>query len=170
MTTKPENPAAFPCSRCNTSAVRKQGNQWLCAKHYRFGQMRVNAKRRGKIVPTHDELEALHAEHGNACQDCGIQMNWLAVDGQCSVVSLQHYRNGTLGLVCRSCNTRHAFMKGDTYCDMPPQHKQCPQCSKVKPFSDYAKDAGRSGLIKLKSWCKQCSSEARREWRKNRIA
>lgn len=158
------------CCRCGLTAERKQGHQWLCAPHYRFGSMRTRARRDGKAVPSWEELEALRTIDTH-CSDCGEYMVWLAVVGnRHRQATLQHYRNGSFGLVCLSCNTRHAAMPDDSYRCTPKDHKYCPQCKAVKPFSDYAKDGGRSGPMKLKSWCKQCSSEAHREWRKNKAA
>lgn len=157
-------PALRKCARCDSLAIRHQGHQWLCAMHYRFGQMRSTAKQRGKTVPSHEELASLVSDK---CRDCGGPMHWLARGHQATVASLQHYRDGTYGIVCRSCNTRHAFMPGDTYRDMPKDHKRCPKCEQVKPISEYAKDNGRSGPMKVKSWCKQCSSAAHTEWQRN---
>lgn len=159
-----ENPSAFPCSRCGEASSHKQGHQWLCPKHYRFGQMRSTAKRRGLVVPEHAELEALVPDK-MACPECSAQMNWLAKCGQSTVASLQHYRDGTLALVCRSCNTRHAFAPGDSFRDAPKDHKHCPQCQTFKPFTDFSADRGRSGSIKLKSWCRACSHAAHTNWR-----
>ena len=156
---------AFHCSRCGVGAVRKQGQQWLCARHYRFGQMRARAKRDGKAVPTHEQLAAML---GDSCGDCGVVMNLLSRVGERErTASLQHYRDGSMAIVCVSCNTRHAFMPGDSYRDMPKDHKRCPQCETAKPFSDYAADNGRSGPMKLKSWCKQCSSASHTQWQRN---
>lgn len=156
------------CSRCGDLAVRRQGHQHLCAKHYRFGQMRVLAKRRGKAVPTHQQLEAM-VRAGNCCADCSAPMNWLAEKSQTFVATLQHYRDGSFGLVCRSCNTRHAYMPGDTYRDVPKDWKFCPRCAQVKPDSDFCADNGRSGPRKLKSHCRECSHQSHTEWRiKNR--
>lgn len=152
------------CSRCDLDATIKQGNQWLCDKHYRFGQMRVLAKRRGKLVPSHDLLESL-AFHGMGCPDCGVTMNWRAKDGQATVASLQHYRDGSLGIVCRSCNTRHAFMDGDTYRDLPSNFKFCPGCKQEKPATEFSVDNGRSGPLKRKSKCKSCSNAAVKKWK-----
>lgn len=158
---------AFKCTRdcCGIAAVQKQGNQWLCAKHYRFGQMRANAKRHGKTVPSQTDLDAmLH----DTCPDCGVVMNLLMRDGeQHRTATLQHYRDGTLAIVCLSCNARHASMPGDAYRNMSKDHKRCPQCEIDKPFSAFATDNGRSGPMKLKSWCKQCSSSAHTEWQRN---
>lgn len=153
-------------SQCNDGAVRKQGHQFLCAKHYRFGQMRVLAKRRGLAVPSHEVLHGLCDER-LICPDCGRLMNWLSEDGMSSVASLQHYRDGSFGIVCRSCNTRHAYMQGDSFRDIPSDHKYCPCCKTSKSRSEFYVDAGRSGELKTKSHCKKCSDEAISNWRKS---
>lgn len=153
---------------CYEVAVRKQGHQYLCAKHYRFGQMRVNAKRRGLAVPSHEQLHSL-VNSNLSCPDCSRQMNWLSADGMASVASLQHYRDGSFGIVCRSCNTRHAYMPGDTYLDIPNDHKFCPSCQISKLRSEFYCDSGRSGELKTKSHCKECSNKSAENWRiKNR--
>lgn len=157
---------AFPCSKCGEPGLRIQGHQWLCPKHYRFGQMRAKARQDGKMVPAHEQLTALVLP-GLLCADCGIAMNWLARDGQTRVVTLQHYRDGSYGLVCRSCNTRHAFMVGDSYRAMNKDCKQCPQCREVKPLTDFSVDNGRTGPMKVKSWCLSCTSIAHTNWQRN---
>lgn len=160
------NDGGVACSRCGLPAVRKQGHQFLCGKHYRFGQMRALARKRGKLVPSHEELHSM-AGSDLCCPDCTGAMNWLAIEGQSSVASLQHYRDGSLAIVCRSCNTRHAFMPGDSYRDSPKDHKHCPKCQATKPFTEFSKDSGRSGPMKLKSSCKSCSSKSHTEWQRN---
>ena len=156
------------CARCNLDSVIKQGRQWFCEKHYRFGSMRVHAKRHGKLVPSHDELEKLF-DPKMLCPDCNVKMNWRAKDGWATVVSLQHYRDGTLGLVCMSCNSRHGAMKNDDYRDMPKDHKLCPVCQTIKPLVNFGVDNGRSGLAKRKSCCKSCNDVLVNKWRgKNR--
>lgn len=156
------------CSRCEVEAVIRQGNQWLCDKHYRFGSMRAGSKRRGKYVPSHVELEKLF-DPKMLCPDCGVSMNWRAKDGQCTVATLQHYRDGTLAIVCRSCNTRHAFMKDDDYRQMPKDHKFCKKCNLIHPLKNFSKDNNRAGTMKLKSYCKSCSNSLVEKWKeKNR--
>jgi hypothetical protein len=152
------------CSRCDLDSVIIQGHQHLCEKHYRFGQMRSSAKRHGKVVPTHEQL-ALMTDENMICPDCGIKMNWRSKDGMSSVASLQHYRSGRISIVCRSCNTRHASMEGDSYCDMPKDHKRCPSCLGIKPSSEFFLDNGRSGLLKRKSICKICACVKLNQWR-----
>lgn len=156
--------AAKACSRCGEPAAHQQGHQQLCPQHYRFGQMRATAKRRGLSVPSHEYLSLL-VSPGMQCPDCDTVMNWLARDGQTFVATLQHYRDGSFGIVCRSCNTRHAFAPDDTFRDAPKDHKFCPSCRTFHPFANYAADNGRSGPLKLKSWCKSCSHEAHTKWR-----
>lgn len=127
--------------------------------------LRALAKRRGKAVPSHGELE-LMASAALRCADCTRPMNWLSKDGQATVASLQHYRDGTMALVCRSCNTRHAFSPGDEFRDAPKDHKFCPHCQTFKPFIEFASDRSRNGEMNLKSWCATCSHAAITEWRK----
>lgn len=143
------------CARCSNSAARYQGHQWLCPKHYRFGQMRATATRRGKLTPSHDELERMSSENMQ-CWDCGRWLNWLGEDGTESVVSLKHYRDGTLGFVCRSCSTRHTFAPGDSYRDQPKDHKFCPSCEAVKPLSDY--ELNGRGFGGNRGYCKSCAA------------
>lgn len=145
------------CSRCGLLALLRQGHQWLCAKHYRFGQMRATAKRRGKSVPTHNQIEDI-IPPAMQCPDCLRIMNWLAREDQTLVATLQHYRDGTLGIVCRSCNTRHAYAPGDSFRDAPKNHKYCPHCSQFLPDSCFYADNSRSGPRKIRSWCKACCS------------
>lgn len=152
------------CSRCNEEAVIIQGHQHLCEKHYRFSQMKATAKRHKKLVPTHEQLEQM-VDKEMLCPDCGVKMNWRSRDGKSTVASLQHYRSGRLAIVCLSCNTRHASMDGDSYCDMPKDHKQCPSCLVVKPQTEFSADNGRTGNIKRKSICKKCSNKKVNDWK-----
>lgn len=157
------------CARCYEPAVRYQGHQHLCAKHYRFGQMRAGAKRNGKIVPSHQHLENMVSLE-NRCLDCNSKMNWLAIENQVLVATLQHYRDGSLGLVCRSCNTRHAYMPDDTFRKIGVDEKLCPKCKIVKKVSSFCKDNSRSGIRKLKSYCRDCSRDAHIIWRSKKPA
>jgi hypothetical protein len=139
------------CYYCEAEAQRSDGGQALCAMHYRFRQMRGEAKRRGKVVPTWEQLTAMAAD---VCPDCGVRMNWLAVEASRTVATLQHYRDGTMALVCKSCNSRHTAMPGDSYCEMPKDHKWCGKCRLTKPFSAFSPRSG-SGYH---SYCKPCSA------------
>jgi hypothetical protein len=126
--------------------------------------MRSAAKRNGKEVPSHASLHEMVDEQ-MLCPDCGTRMNWRAKEGKSTVASLQHYRSGRMSIVCLSCNTRHASMEGDSYCDMPKDHKRCPSCDKTKSRDEFSADNGRSGSLKKKSICKSCSDEKVNQWK-----
>lgn len=159
---------AFVCSVCDEEATMRQGNQRLCDKHYRFGSMRSKAKADGKTVPTRWQLESL-TNPDMKCPDCGRLMNWRQKDGSASVASLQHYRDGSLGIVCLSCNTRHASMPGDSYRETPKHQKLCPSCEEIKDGSEFSLDRSRSGEIQRKSFCRSCANKSAIEWKgKNR--
>lgn len=155
---------AKTCCRCNDTPFRIQGHQWFCRKHYRFGQMRATAKRRGRYVPSWEELDTIPGV-GLRCPDCLVGMNWLASDGQATVASLQHYRDGTIAIVCRSCNTRHASAPEDDFRTNSKDHKFCPACRQFRPLSKFWSDNSRSGPMKVKSHCADCSKESNRLWR-----
>lgn len=154
------------CAICGAASSIKQGRQHLCDRHYRLRQMRVGAKRNGKAVPSLKELEQMPGAD-LVCPDCAVRMNWRGADGTSTVASLQHYRDGSMAIVCRSCNTRHAFMDGDAYCAMPKDHKQCPCCSQIKALTEFTLDASRSGPAKRKSKCKQCSKKQATQWKED---
>jgi len=143
------------CRWCASPAYMKQGRLWLCQKHYRFQQMRANAKRNGKSVPEYETLQSL--VDGNVdliCPGCRKPMYWTAEHGLTSVLSLQHDRDGGVRFLCRSCNTRHAGMPGDTFYLLPDAHKLCHACSQVLPLEKFYKDVSR--FANARSYCKKC--------------
>lgn len=152
------------CKWCSAPSHIKQGHIWLCVKHYRFSSMRSVAKRHGKYVPGYEELELiLNSLNGFSCKDCLREMNWLSKEGQSTVISLQHYRSGLLGLVCRACNTRHARQEADTFCDIPKDSKRCPSCKEIKKLSCFKGDFSGKWADR-KTYCKPCSNKKHLEW------
>lgn len=153
---------------CENVAVYHKQKTHLCVQHLRFTRMRTTALRHKKYKPTFAELEKLAAsleENDMACPDCGVKMNWLAEEGRSTNISLQHYRDGSIGLVCASCNTRHAFMPGDSYRTRNEDEKFCHKCLKLKPISEFYK-ANNKSLRKLYSNCKACNGAANSLWHK----
>lgn len=157
------------CGRCKAAASHKQGHQWLCPMHYRFGQMRACAKRNGKLVPSHEQLHNMLSYLIDfQCPHCFRKMNWLQRDGSPTQVTLQHYRSGSLGLICLSCNTRHGKMPGDEFCELPNGHKKCFGCDTVKPLTSFRGDNGKRWNNK-QAYCRDCANSRHREWvNKNR--
>ena len=154
------------CKECDDDAVITFGKIWLCAKHYRFRQIRASAGHKGKTVPSKDQLEAMYKKD-MSCQDCGVAMNLLGRDGQRTVLCLQHYRDGSYGFVCRSCNTRHGALPGDLYREIDRSSWFCRSCKTVKPKSEFGQDKTRNSEEKLKPRCKACYAVDFKKWVEN---
>jgi hypothetical protein len=124
--------------------------------------MRANAKRHCKKVPSRDELALMVESCNMECVGCGRKMNWLSIDGKSTVASLQHNRDGTMCLLCRACNTRHATFDGDSFYDNKKTHHPCRDCGEVLIKSEFHKD--RSRPLGIKSYCKSCCNKRHQEW------
>lgn len=153
------------CYVCGDEAIKRHGRTNLCMKHRRFVQMQKTAKQDGKYVPSLFELEAL-VPVDMRCQDCGIEMNWIDGSNRPSNAVLQHYRDGSLGITCMSCNTKHGNMPGDSYRDVPAGHKLCRACKTIKPLGDFGKRSAKEGDYP-KSRCKSCERSAYKLWKSN---
>lgn len=151
------------CYVCGDASIKRHNRSNMCEKHHRFHGMQKIAKMDKKYVPSLYELEKLVPED-MICQDCGVLMHWIDDDNRTSGAVLQHYRDGTLAIVCLSCNTRHGQMVGDSYRDTPKDHKLCTCCKTIKPLSFFSlrKDGKRPYPM---SKCKQCNLDAHRKWR-----
>lgn len=151
------------CAWCDEPKHVKQGRISLCAMHYRISSMRACARRNGKLVPTRQEIEwfALNM----SCFGCGKEMHWLAVDGRKDQATLQHDRDGTIRLLCLSCNVRHSHNPDDSFYELPKNHKHCPDCEKVLPYSSFCKDKSRP--VGLKSYCRGCAKNRHKQWRES---
>lgn len=151
------------CYICGFDAIKLHGRANLCEKHKRFIQMQKTAKQDKKYSPSIYEIEAL-VPRDMKCQDCGTTMHWIDNKNRSSGAVLQHYRDGTLGIVCMSCNTKHGQMPGDSYRDVPAGHKLCVCCKTIKPLSLFSKR--RDGKVPYPlSKCKQCMADALKKWR-----
>lgn len=142
------------CKYCGEPSFLIFG-RWACARHHRYAQMRKAALRDGKAVPTYEQLDTMPGSN-LVCPTCDVQMNWFMKDGGPTVAALQHYRDGTLAIVCLACNARHGQMPGDTYRDLPKDHKRCPQCEEIKPRSEFYTKQWGDRKPKITSNCKQC--------------
>jgi hypothetical protein len=152
------------CYICGDNAISLHGRTNLCEKHKRFLQMQRTAKYDKKYMPSLYEIEAL-VPKDMICQDCGIKMNWINSSSRSATAVLQHYRDGSLGVVCHSCNVRHGFMPGDSYRDIPAGHKLCGSCKTIKPLDMFYKRSDAKAKYPMTK-CKSCNLEAHREWRR----
>lgn len=97
------------CAWCRNGITGegRRTHKHLCVKHRRFKVIRATSRRRGKMVPTYEQLELLlQALDDMKCPACRRGMNWEQKDGADTVLTIQHYRDGRLGFLCLSCNTR----------------------------------------------------------------
>ena len=151
------------CYVCGDFSIKHGTRNNLCEKHTRFKQMQKTAKADKKYVPSLYEIEKLVPKN-MVCQDCGILMHWIDNENRASGAVLQHYRNGSLGIVCLSCNSKHGVLPGDMYRDIPKDHKLCISCKTTKPLTMFnlRKDGKKPYPL---SKCKSCSLKAHQEWR-----
>jgi hypothetical protein len=151
------------CYICGEDAIKRNGRSNMCAKHGRFMQMQHTAKSDKKYVPSLYEIEKL-VPVDMKCQDCSVEMHWIDNDNRSHGAILQHYRDGTLGITCLSCNTKHGLMPGDSYKEVPNGHKLCRSCKTIKPLNMFniRRD---SKVIYPMSKCKECSHKAVILWR-----
>ena len=153
------------CYICGNITFKRNGRSNLCETHHRFIQMQKTAKQDGKYIPSIYEIENLAPKNMN-CADCGCLMHWIDNDNRAFGAVLQHYRNGTLGIVCLSCNTKHGHMPGDSYRNVPVGEKLCRTCKTIKPLSMFSlRKDGKKPYPLTK--CKICAHEVHKRWRKN---
>jgi hypothetical protein len=127
--------------------------------------MRGGARRAGKAVPDVAVLEQL--TRSMICPDCFTIMVWRQAEDPKRVASIQHYRDGRIAVVCMSCNSRHANMPGDTYQQLPDDHKFCQRCKTVKhkdafPFASES----RGGVHGKYAYCHPCALDRSNQWKR----
>jgi hypothetical protein len=153
------------CRWCNLDGVMKQGSGHYCLKHGRFLQMRINAKFKGKTVPSYEELEeCLNLLIDFLCPHCHRRMCWRRRDGQSTVLTLQHDRSGKFKFLCFGCNTAHQFDQGDEFYNRTPGRKTCRDCGLELPLDAFWKD--RRVKTGVKSYCKRCANIRIYAWRR----
>jgi len=153
---------------CTLEATYVDSHRRFCDIHYRFNQMRQCAKAGKKYSPSRQELEDLIPEDLK-CPECNVVMVWRRKRDQKGVnnqVTLQHWRDGSISLICLSCNTRHYSMPGDTYKEMQKDHKLCPSCKTIQHETNFCVKNSRS-VLKRNSICNVCNRAKRQAWRIN---
>lgn len=157
------------CIYCDQMAVRY--GRWTnrCAKHFRFYQMQHSAKSAGKFIPTLEQLDALVPKPFQ-CLTCKRELIWFMKDdpkNRGRVISLQHDRDGSIRLICHSCNGRHDDRPGDSFYQEGMDRRRCGCCGVTKAISEFGTENGR--FQNKKCVCKPCSYKRSVEWKnKNR--
>lgn len=137
------------------------GTTVYCIKHHKIARMRDSASRRGKHVPTVEELEQLIARSGMVCRDCGCQMVWSKCISTTQVMTLQHYRDGVLAVVCLSCNSKHGRLPGGIYRDAKRETKWCHGCHSILPLSMFGSRKSYGKRV-FEGRCQECKKIYRR--------
>ncbi len=126
-------------------------------------QMRVNAKRHNKTVPSYEELEKMFLKDNMECESCKKPLNWLSKEGSDSVITLQHDDSGEFKFLCLSCNTKHGRGCRDLIYSIKENESYCKSCDKVKDKSEFFKDKYKKDG--LKSSCKDCANKKVKNWK-----
>jgi hypothetical protein len=159
------------CPRCRkhgnlTEGVFSVSNTMYCSKHYRILNARGRARSDGKGASSQDELEA-SLPVDLICPICTRTMcyHYSEIDWA-SVVSLQHWRDGTLSWLCHSCNSRHGssiltdaeWIKQRSL--ITALEKFCFRCNKIKPLSEFYRATNEK--LGVQGFCRSCTNEASR--------
>lgn len=139
-------------------------NSYDPAIRKRLRLMRYASRQRGKAVPSLDRLQAIaDALVDGECPICKRVMIWSGKVA--SAATIQHDASGAIRIICKSCNSKHAQLPGDTFYDLKPGELFCHRCNSVKAESEFFRD-GRCRPRGRASWCKSCKTLATYEWRK----
>lgn len=128
-------------------------------KRKRFYYMQYDSKKRGKEAPTLEQLELMLSKLDNMkCPHCGVTMCWLIEESMKNVITIQHYKDGSMGLICATCNKRLAFYDEP----IPEGHKRCSKCEKILTIDNFTKySRSRDGRLGV---CKKCRYEQYSSW------
>jgi hypothetical protein len=150
------------CSRkgCSEAATVAVGELHYCVPCYRIHLMRRAAKAARKVVPTFGEVLAM-VPADMKCPCCQTAMHWHGKAPRTFQVTLQHWRDGSLGLICYRCNTRERNYPDDaSIFNVPHDHKLCPKCRQTKSFEDFGTTTGGYAL----SYCRPCANEQAKKY------
>lgn len=165
-----ENVCAY--KPCHEPASRKSSNGsgevWYCDLHHKIRSMRGKARKKGKYVPSVAEVEALFRGNSSMiCPSCRKHMSMTYSKGsEADAVSLQHNCNGTLDLICFSCNSSHGQKPRDVFYFIPDSHKYCGRCSDIKLKASFYPN--RTTRDRLQGYCKSCQSTLAKERRQKK--
>lgn len=91
------------------------------------------------------------------CSECGCLMRWHErFEGRKRVISLQHWMDGRMSLICLECNARRNYSE-----DVPPDgYKRCHVCGDTKLHSEFYYEA--RNRLGISSGCKPCIDKKNR--------
>ncbi len=154
------------CSKksCHEIGKHIDGGIIYCDKHHRFRKMRQGAKAQKKYVPSWEELELLLFIwcQNFKCPICNKKMIWWSNNKKrAKIISLQHNNDGSILLICYSCNSGHGSSQlGDRYFDLKQNEKYCSDCKRILSKKLFPKSVRSKD--KLMTQCRQCMNTRNR--------
>jgi hypothetical protein len=131
------------------------------ARTAKFRMMIGCARKYGKAEPTMEEIEGMVPD--DLVCICGRQMLMFAGRWtRAETMTLQHWDDGSMSIVCQSCNSTHSRLGDDIFFCTPAGACWCAECQEYKPESLFGNYAGRS---KPKCTCFDCTAEKARGYR-----
>jgi hypothetical protein len=134
-----------------------------CPKHYRIQSSRNRALSRGLYSPSLKELEAM-IPADMKCRLCAITMIHTLREGtHCDIMTLQHWKGGTVEWICSRCNSSHGAceVSDETWTthikNLKENEKFCRMCKKVKDVNSFYKS--KNGSKGRTTYCQVCHNE-----------
>ncbi len=152
------------CSKkgCNkTGEIKGSQGTFYCFQCNRFNKMINQAKQGNKYTPSLKELKTM-LPINLICPICSKKMIWCTKLGRLGdVISLQHNHDGSIVLICHSCNSAHGQSHlGDKYFNLKENEKYCPKCKEILSIDKFSntkcKKDGHNGI------CKKCDKKKRK--------
>lgn len=101
------------------------------------------------------------------CPHCKDRMFYDLRAGRKHIATIQHYRDGSLGIICFGCNAKHGRHKlGDAVYLIPEGHKSCSTCARVLPLAAFG--SNRSTVTGRSHECRECVRRTQTERRQKR--
>lgn len=120
----------------------------------RLRRLRAQATQDGKRSPSMAEAIAM-VPPDMVCPHCSRVMVWWRREDASRVMSLQHWRDGSMTFICHGCNARHRDMPSDEiFKALTADTKYCSICKTIKPLAGFS----TSGNNRPMSYCKPCDS------------
>lgn len=149
--------------RCGREIYRRHQGGKFCVLHWRIRAMRNSSRTNQKYIPSVAEIEAIIPE-SMLCPKCGRRMFWTQSHGDAALtLSLQHNLDGSIGILCRSCNAREDDFPNGTFMKVPLDLKFCAKCLKLFPLCEFQKHGSADKWNGLGSYCKPCHRQRTRE-------
>jgi len=142
--------------RCGKPLYRRHQGERHCILHWQIRAMRNSSRENGKYIPSVAEIEAIIPE-SMLCPKCGRKMFWTQSQGDAALtLSLQHNADGSIGILCRSCNAREDDFPAGTFMKVPLDLKFCAKCHQLFPLCEFQKHGSKGKWMNLGSYCKPC--------------